>query len=259
MSCCPPDSLSYLQSDGSSKGAKNKVGECEFFECNSKGSKKLLMLPDVWGWDSGRIRLLADHFAEIGDFHVVIPKILSSPPFEGGTDGDALPPNFDMGSRRSEFMEWIKGQPFTMQQPLLKSMVNYLRNDNADAKIYLIGICWGAYAMAEVLASEELCTNVCKGVGMHPSVGIAGVYGLNDEEIVKGNLMKVPVLWCPTKNDSDDYRTGGKLLAASPEGSDFIDFPTVTHGFFTRGDSKEEEVAKNVEKAVTDILAFFAK
>ena len=113
--------------------------------------------------------------------------------------------------------------------------------------------------MAEVLASEELCTNVCKGVGMHPSVGIAGVYGLNDEEIVKGNLMKVPVLWCPTKNDSDDYRTGGKLLVASPEGSDFIDFPTVTHGFFTRGDSKEEEVAKNVEKAVTDILAFFAK
>lgn len=44
------------------------------------------MVPDVWGWDSGRIRALADFCAEKGYF-TVIPK-LSTPPLEGGTDGD---------------------------------------------------------------------------------------------------------------------------------------------------------------------------
>lgn len=257
MSCCPPDSLPYLQSDGTSKGAKNKVEDVEFFECNAGAEKKLLLIPDVWGWDSGRIRLLADHFAEAEGFHVVIPKLLASPPFEGGTDGDALPPSFDMANRQPDFLAWVKEQPFTMQEPLVKSMMNYLRKDNADAKIYLIGCCWGAYIVAEMCGSDELSANVVKGVGIHPSVGIAGIYGKNDEEIVKA--MKAPVLWAPTKSDPDDYRSSGKLLTASPEGSDFVDFPTVTHGFFTRGDSKDEEVAKNVEKAIADILAFFEK
>ena len=35
----------------------------------------ILLVPDIWGWDSGRVRNIADHLAEAG-YLVVVPKIL---------------------------------------------------------------------------------------------------------------------------------------------------------------------------------------
>jgi hypothetical protein len=40
---------------------------------------------------------VADFFADLG-FFVVVPKVLQ-PVLEGGTDGDGLPPGFDIGER----------------------------------------------------------------------------------------------------------------------------------------------------------------
>jgi hypothetical protein len=70
--------------------------------------RAILICPDIWGWDSGRIRNIADHLAE-ADYLVVVPKILQPacvamcenviclhPHFfrlNGGTDGDALSPD----------------------------------------------------------------------------------------------------------------------------------------------------------------------
>ena len=255
--CCPPEALPYLQSEGENKGEKVKTGDCEFYSTGSKGnSKVMVIIPDVYGWDSGRVRKLGDHFAETAGYQVCIPKLLGDPPHQGGTDGDALPPDFEIASRREEFQGYMKEHPFTKQEPKLRALLDYLLTEDSDKEIYLLGCCWGGYVIAEMMASEDLSKRVVAGAGMHPSVGIAGLYSKDDLEIVKA--MKVPVLWLPTKGDSDDYREGGKLLTASPPGSTFIDYPTVSHGFFTRGDSKDEVVAMNVEKGVADILAFFA-
>ena len=151
----------------------------------------------------------------------------------------------------------MKEHPFTVQEPKLKALIDYLLKDNTERTIYLLGCCWGGYIIAEMMGSTGLSNRVVAGVGMHPSVGIAGLYSKDEVAIVEA--MKAPVLWVPTQGDSDDYRQGGRLLTASPEGSHFIDYPTVTHGFFTRGDSKDENVAKNIQKAVEDILSFFEK
>ena len=72
MSCCPPEALPYLQSEGTPKGLKKRTNDCEFYEsCSSSSSassKALIIIPDVWGWDSGRIRKLGDYFAETAGF-----------------------------------------------------------------------------------------------------------------------------------------------------------------------------------------------
>ena len=37
--------------------------------------RAILICPDIWGWDSGRLRNIADHLADAG-YLVVVPKIL---------------------------------------------------------------------------------------------------------------------------------------------------------------------------------------
>ncbi len=71
-----------------------------------ESGRAILVCPDIWGWDSGRLRNIADHLAEAG-YLVVVPKILQPPcaiytrsialrspicRLEGGTNGDALSP-----------------------------------------------------------------------------------------------------------------------------------------------------------------------
>ena len=110
MACCPPNAHGYLASTRDHKGSKITVpGGVEAYSAGTLGpsGRAILICPDIWGWDSGRLRNIADHLAEAG-YLVVVPKILQPPcvtfhgraialypqfcRLEGGTDGDALPP-----------------------------------------------------------------------------------------------------------------------------------------------------------------------
>jgi dienelactone hydrolase len=87
-------------------------------------TKALLLCPDVWGWNGGRIRAVADAFAGEG-YLVAVPKLLT-PCMGEGTDGDALPPDgtFDMG--------WIKQFPWATQKPKVDAALNFLRSKVPD-------------------------------------------------------------------------------------------------------------------------------
>lgn len=88
MSCCPPNSHKFLAHE------YTEIGTCaqfangtEYYHVGSAASKKaILIIPDIWGWHGGRIRNIADQFAEAG-YYAIVPKILL-PALEGGTDGD---------------------------------------------------------------------------------------------------------------------------------------------------------------------------
>jgi len=53
--------------------------------------------------------------------------------------------------------------------------------------------------------------------------------------------------------------SGGSLLAALPSGSAMVDFPSMQHGFFNRGDASNPDVSAEVSRAVTEILSYFAR
>lgn len=89
MSCCPPDSEKYLAATYVSVGSTHKVdgSEVEYYATgNSASSTVIVFFPDVFGWNAGRTRNLADWFGEAG-YYVVVPKLLA-PGLNGGTDGD---------------------------------------------------------------------------------------------------------------------------------------------------------------------------
>lgn len=81
MSCCPPNAHGYLASTRDHKGTKIVVsGGVEAYSAGTLGQsgRAILICPDIWGWDSGRLRNIADHLAEAG-YLVVVPKILQPP------------------------------------------------------------------------------------------------------------------------------------------------------------------------------------
>ena len=65
MSCCPSDSLNAF-SDGeyTAVGSKTSENGAEFYATGRAGSSVgLLIVPDIFGWDSGRTRRIADMLA----------------------------------------------------------------------------------------------------------------------------------------------------------------------------------------------------
>jgi dienelactone hydrolase len=57
----------------------------EYYGVGLTSDKPMLLIPDVWGYNSGRTRTIADQFASQG-YYVIVPKLMT-PGLEGGTDG----------------------------------------------------------------------------------------------------------------------------------------------------------------------------
>jgi dienelactone hydrolase len=86
-SCCPPNADKFLAPDYSFVGQTHAVEDgVEFYVTGTAGDKAVMLLPDIFGWNGGRTRNIADFLAEEG-YYVVVPKLLV-PPVDGGVDGD---------------------------------------------------------------------------------------------------------------------------------------------------------------------------
>ena len=89
--CCPPGSLGYLASDYNHSGEIKELSEVlQFYAAGNVDSARskgtVILIPDIWGWNGGHIRNIADRIASDG-YYAVIPKLLV-PAYNGGTDGD---------------------------------------------------------------------------------------------------------------------------------------------------------------------------
>jgi len=128
MACCPPTALPYLAADYAAKGTTLTTDGVELYMAPPPDAPQaaIILCPDVWGWNGGRVRAVADMIAAEG-YLVVVGKFLSTPCFEGGTDGDALPPggSFDM--------EWIKNFPWPKQAPKVAAVAAFCKQRLAES------------------------------------------------------------------------------------------------------------------------------
>ena len=155
-SCCPLSSLPYLANSGlkvneyhtvyAQRGSVVSTGEgagaVEFYETSPTGAftSAVIVVADVWGWNGGRTRAICDTLAEDG-YLVVCPKLLQ-PALEGGTDGDGLPPDFNIAERGADFGPWAKQIPWHGKCDVqVKSILSYLDSKNVE-KIGMAGFCW---------------------------------------------------------------------------------------------------------------------
>jgi len=255
MTCCPPNSEPFLFTDYQANGTKlfTSDGVEYYFSGNKTSTKGILIASDVYGWNSGRIRAIADYLGGAG-YSVALLKLLSPPPLDEGSDGDGF---LDMSNRAAVF-ESLKKFDFDVLKPQIASVMSTLQLDGVTS-FAILGFCWGAWAMAQILASELSASCSC-GIGVHPSVSIEERIFSRDTLALVNNINK-PVFFMPTIGDPDDYREGGaftaSLLSRFPA-TQTLDFPTVNHGFAVRGDINDPTVKEAVELCLNKITEFLA-
>lgn len=125
MACCPPNAELFLAIDYESKGEKLTTSDgTEYYYTGNKSSTKgILIASDIYGWNSGRIRSIADYLGEFG-YSVALLKLLSPPPIDEGSDGDG----FLNVTDRAAVMEGAKKFDFDGNIALLTSLL-FLYND----------------------------------------------------------------------------------------------------------------------------------
>lgn len=253
-SCCPSDSVPYLAAEYAAKGTVKDLGAVEIYVAPvlGKPTAGILMMPDVWGWNGGRVRAIADSLAEQG-YIVAVGKLLT-PAFDGGTDGDALSPTSSFN------MQWIKQFPYpTVQKPKVDAILAYLKEAGA-AKIGVMGFCYGGHPACWA-ASEDPA--IACGVVLHPSIMLETfAFGGKTEDLMQG--VKCPFLLCPAGNDLDKFgedRPYSAALKASAKGSEcaWRPYPEMSHGWSCRGELSDPKVARDVDLVMKDSIAYFGK
>lgn len=253
--CCPPGSTPYLEATYAAQGSVVTLGAVDIYAApapvGSPSTKGLLLCPDVWGWNGGRVRAIADALAGEG-YIVVVPKLLT-PCMGEGTDGDALPPDGAFS------MDWIKNFPWTAQKAKVDAALAYLRSQGAT-KIGVMGFCYGGHPSCWASAEN---TDVVAGVVLHPSMQLETfAFGGDCAALLKS--VQCPFLLAPAGNDMPMWAEEGdfcQALKASTRGAELVvkPFPEMTHGWSVRGDVGDVTIKRDVELVLADTKAFFAE
>jgi len=257
-SCCPSGSLPALQVDIKLKGEIVHGKGCSYYRTGKGGKIVLIFYPDVWGWNSGRVRALADHFSEQLGCTTVVPKL--QPPMGKGTDDDALPQDFVIGEKtRAKFAGWIRGngtKPFIERNTAL---VKELKAEGFSV-FFGAGTCWGGWACFK--ASEMFPGTFSGHLIFHPSVQVDGMLG--GDPVKLAAKMDCPVYFNTTNNDMMELYDPekGKLIAVLKANKKIASrcrntyYPDMVHGFFLRGDVKDPKVVRDVTKGCAEGIDF---
>eukprot|EP01013_Petalomonas_cantuscygni_P037116 TRINITY_DN67888_c0_g1_i1.p1 TRINITY_DN67888_c0_g1~~TRINITY_DN67888_c0_g1_i1.p1 ORF type:complete len:264 (+),score=36.61 TRINITY_DN67888_c0_g1_i1:178-969(+) len=254
--CCPPGSWPALKPDNTDNagtvvettvgtdGGKVKMyttGDC-------KSSRAVLLIPDIWDYEGGRTRAVADTLASAG-YYVVHPSIFR----DGPPDLSDFP----------KLLEWLSGYPFDAHcRPILAACLEHLAAVGVR-DVFLAGFCWGCWVAmrAAALPAGDLphWDRVRGLVHFHPSIHLERAMGGDDADVAART--RVPSLFLTAGNDQENVRPGGALvtaLAARPETakSRSVDFPDMKHGWVPRGDIADAAVLRDVRKAIEDALAW---
>ena len=256
MSCCPPGAHGCLSHDYKASGKEVSAGGIQVYETGKAVNNKMtIIIGDVWGWDGGRVRAIADQLGGL----VVIPKMMK--PYQEGTNGDALPPGFNVSEKFSEIIPHLKENWCAeVIAPQIRKVMTYYRTQGIE-ECGMVGYCYGCWAISQACHGDETPLPVKCVVMSHPSLGVEGVFG-RDPTSLATKVKNIPVMIQQTKeDDSELYGESGSIFAAFQENSNnkskTVPFLDMHHGFVTRGAIKNgftigegDEVEKSVTKAI---------
>jgi len=259
--CCPPNSFPGLVlNDQNTVGAVVTHKSATFYSTGnlheSTGRRALITIPDIFGWNSGRTRKIADVMAtQLNVLVVVLRSLLSS--YKGGEDG--LPADYDFATATDlpELGEWIKSvsQWDASLKGRVTDLFEYLDSQKCSG-VGLVGYCWGGWGTS-VIAANFTERVKCQAIP-HPSVEAVEHRHSRDPTILCKRI-KCPTFLLPGGNDPDTYRTGGIIFNILKENnaaskSSEHEFDAVNHGWVVRSNAEHYPF---VTKAVDIVIEFF--
>jgi dienelactone hydrolase len=245
--CCPPGSAPFLKTEYVAQGKVITLPSAgaEVYVAGAPDSPKALVLvPDIYGWNGGRTRALADYFATKG-FYTVVAKLLV-PALEGGTDGDGFPATAPFSV---DFLKTFSWESF---KPKLAAIRTHLEAAG-HRRSHLLGFCFGGWPSFKALADADLSSFYTCTAVPHPSVQL-DKFAFGDDIVTLISAVSSPVLLLPAGNDSAEYDQGG---AWCPKGAKSVRFPEMAHGWVVRGDMGDAAVSRDVGRALEEIERFF--
>jgi dienelactone hydrolase len=137
----------------------------------------------------------------------------------------------------------------------VRDTAEWLRARGAT-RVGAVGFCWGAWAFAHASAAG---VPLACGVGAHPSFKNESNCGFGSDEALAARTA-MPVLLLAAGDDPANVQLDGAVTAAlAARGGRTVAFPGMAHGWVTRGDLGDSEVAAEVERALTETLAFLCE
>jgi len=237
MSCCPPGSLSRLgQGAHTPRGQVYTKGDLPIYIVG-EGPNCILWNYDIHGFDGGRTKEICDLVAEAG-FMVVLPDWFR------GTWQDPTKPGVKEFLERTTQWGDILGDWENKVKPLVVEL--------GAVTFLTAGTCWGSYPVIRLCSLPEFHA----GASTHPShTRISAVLGIQERYLLE--QVRCPQLFQPAGNDGPEVKIGGLGAQILGDKLQIIEFPDMVHGFLARGDMEKAEVARDVRKAVENIVTFF--
>jgi len=189
--------------------------------------------------------------------------------YQGGTDGDGLPPDFNVVERGDELGPLIGGDwnPSVTVPKTLK-VVECMKQAGVK-RIGCLGFCYGGWIGFKVSQEVQL---VC-GATPHPSVHLEGMVGGDPAALASATSCPWALFPCGEVDgpgsDPGMYDTSGALYKALeakyPNRNVTKRFTKMHHGFATRGAIKPTEfnagsgddVKQAVQECINDIVSFY--
>lgn len=254
MSCCPPNAEKYLAPDYNFVGSTIALDTgLELYVTGTGASKKgLLIVPDIYGWNGGRTRNIADYYAEQG-YYVVVPKLLT-PAIDGGTDGDGFAAIISMEHLVENLMKFP--YPGNLDAKI-EASVAHMKAQGVES-IGLMGFCWGGWVTACAVApSSKVLGDIKAMVIGHPSNHLENYFGGSAQTMFDN--ISVPTLLLPANGDPAEYDEEGawyQSVKARYPTSKTRRFAHVEHGFIPRADISIPEKRAAVDEALEEFTSF---
>ena len=207
----------------------------------------VVVIYDVFGFNGGRIKGVCDKLGE--EFHVYMPDLYG----EGASLNDVggLP-----ALAEDKGKDWLRQFTYEKLEPKIKDLFTYI-SSLGYTSVGAIGFCWGVWMGFKLSAHGLLKCNV----GCHPSL-VVGEMLFNESSAEQAAAVKCPQLLCPAGNDPDNVKEGGEVpQVIRDKGLEckVVVFPEMKHGWVPRGDASDATVARDVQKALDEAIAFFKK
>jgi dienelactone hydrolase len=221
----------------------------------------IVVFTDVYGMDAARHKRFADDLASAigGNTVAIVPDLFRENPIMQPWFPEYLPVWFGtklLGAVPMLYrLKFIFDEAQVIEREIKGVLLPWLDNVTGAARPALscVGFCYGGWVVGRALAA--LPNRFRCGVGIHPSFNVAVAHGSTEVEVAEG-IGEMPLLLLPAGNDSATIKPGGDAcrILAKARGVRDEDvsrpFEEMTHGWVSRGDSRDEGIAKEQARAL---------
>lgn len=268
--CCPPGAIPFLPEDPNyvPRGEMVSFDDATAYQVG-RGTKALIFIHDLFGLPNGLNKYVCDKFSEgLPDYLVIAPDFFPN----GLIFGDD--PLLERGSSILRKALWTvftcklwgyiaKVSWENVAGEVFNKTTTYLYQQGVT-DIVLQGNCWGSYLAFKACNVADHKHLIRGSISAHPSLhNLAVFYSEDAMALVRG--VECPQMIASTKDEPSSWKPGGiveKTLrdhVAIGSKCELYVYPREAHGFFTRGDTSNENTRAAIEDLLNKSIAFIHK